>query len=324
MKRKKLRNILIVVICALAVIWVAYGFLRFTPMPANTKIRDIEAHEHRIILYLSEDNKLYISGFHDDSITLYDGVGFRWSFLYGLRVWFGDPDVPVLFAENVEQVFESKYNGFLFTDTNKTLYYFGSMSSGEVVRVAENVTNACSVNQDIYYVDIHGDAYHSVLHEDGATKIGSNIAYIYTDGLTLRSVSSSGDVKKIDIRDIDQQVNFDQGDPSLVDARGVDHALYTLTHDHAIMLYRWNEWFLPDEERMSDKITDRAILADMNYDCLCYLDDAGTLVKIEWWHDIESYTIARFDRKDIVDIAVSYSEVYVLFSDGTYIVQPYH
>jgi len=303
--------ILVIVAGGIALFVTSY----FEAMPENAKIRNIEINEYDVKFFLTEDNKLYVGGIHMDSMGLFDDTGFRWSFMYALRGIFGKTDVPVLFAENVAQVFEAS-DGFLFTDLDGTLYYFGSQSGGENVKVAENVICASSDNRNIFYVTTESDVYRKAFNKENATQVGTDAVSVYSNGLVFRIVTSSGEIYQIDAAGT--VGNSSQKRNSVLQAQDDYDSTCVLDSEGKLTLHQWDTGITGGENNTPYFLSDNVLSSDMNFDRICYLTKAGELRSVFTRGGIENAKTIQTDRTDIVDIAVAYSEVFVLYSDGSY------
>ena len=221
---------ILILISILVVLGICARFFiitRFEELPAETKIQDITVDGYSVKYFITEDNELYIGGDHTDSFGLYDKTGFRWSFMYAVRGILGKTDVPVLFAKNVVQVFEAS-DGFLFTDVDGILYYFGSKSKGEIIKLAEDVISASSYRQNVFYVTASGDGYRKILSETIAEKIASNIIYVYTNGIAYRIIDDSGKIYQFDVFEADYANTTSPKNGAVIDVGNDYNSTYIL------------------------------------------------------------------------------------------------
>ncbi len=312
--------ILISILVVLGICVIFFYVTRFEEIPPETKIQDITVDGFSVKFFITEDNELYIGGEHTDSFGLYDKTGFRWSFMYAVRGILGKTDVPVLFAKNVVQVFEAS-DGFLFTDVDGTLYYFGSKSNGKIIKLAEDVICASSYRQNVYYVTASGDGCRKILSEAIVEKVASNVIYVYTNGIAYRIIDNSGKIYQLDVSEADCANTTSTKNGAVIDVGNDYNSTYILTSKGKLTLYQWSTGIIGGEENVPYSLSEQALLADMNFDHVCYFDREGRLSIVSCRGkdiDTESSEIRLLDRTDIIDIAVDYDAVYVLASDGSY------
>lgn len=319
-----------VIYCAIFLLVLSIGVFavvafRFQKMPHGTKLRDIEVDSNGIVYYLTEDGELYVGGCHKDSYGLYE-TGFRWGFLYGTRgILHGDDAFPVLFAENVQQVFEAT-DSFLYTDQSNTLFYFGTESEGNHMPVATNVVEASASGAEFVYVTNANELFHTSMDGDGFTapkQIGSNVSKAHIIGHDVQVLDINGSYYQIIMaRTAEGEFSYAAEDVS-------EHGIQKMeSSPDGICLLKSDGELLYDLLRNIDGNTvpnryyikkDAAVThIDINADRdVFFVTEEG---------DVERYdrgatkTVVQLERTDVVDIAAGESEVFILFADGTYIV----
>lgn len=160
MRLSKGKRILLCIL-SLPVAMLAAAGLCFQKLDRTETLQNIWCDEMFIEYDLTSKHTLYVSGVHGDSFGLYE-TGLRWNKLYGLRQLFLRMYDPVLFAENVKEVFPGE-DGFLYTDSDGTLYYFGNYSHHVRLKIAEHVRSAFPSAIQITYVDEQSNAYQCLL-----------------------------------------------------------------------------------------------------------------------------------------------------------------
>lgn len=319
---KKIQLLLLV----LAILSCFVGFylaVRFEELPKDAKVRNIEINEYSVQFFITEDDKLYVGGINRDSMGLFDKTGFRWGFLYAIRGFLGRTNNPVLFAENVAQVFEATDGatdkGFLYTDLNGTLYYFGSATKGNSVKIAEDVKGATACNRTIFYVTSFGDLYQKFLDGTDAVIIGKNVADVYTNGSAIRIVDSTGEVYQIDTRSPSCQTYNTQGGSVVKAVRNDYNSTCVLTEDGNLTFRQWETGITAGEEASLFSPNALVLLTDMNFNRLCWMDQEGILYIAHWSGNKANVTeVSHLDKAEVIDIAVDHDDIYILFSDGTY------
>lgn len=318
----------VVLCCTIAVVGiiVALYFVRFKFFSNDVKVRNIAVSASGITYYITESNELYVEGRARDSFGLYQS-GFRWEYMYGLFA----ADKPVLFARDVERVFEG-YQGFLYTDTGRNLFYFGNGSAGEPYLIASNVIHASLGRGNVVYVCENGAVYETVLSSGRPTEyyqIADNGTEAYTDSVNICILNSSGEFYKIarsgfapNSRPQENTVKLASNIKSI---QNVAEGELVLTQSQTLAYYGIHvrissDWQNPIDLTDGDVVLENVRYCDYNpFTGVVSITEDGSLLLMQAEGKYEPIVLEKFDTiENIIDLAVGNDWIYIVFSDGSY------
>ena len=307
----------------------------FEPLPADKKIRAVTADQHGVTYFITQSNELYVGGIHDDSFGLYES-GFRWNIVYGLyRIFAGGE--PVLFTKNVDQVF-SATNGFLYTDTDMNLYYFGDIREGMHTFIARDVIHASMCNSNVLYVCNDGSVYFTTLSEEcleEAILVANDGKQVLADQLSALILTNSGTLYQIEtgkeyFATIEQQLQPIAFDVKTIQGCMAGNCFITVNDELTYCAWGQNGWGrIPFSD--GEIISDNVLFADYSdRENVVIITKSGELVMIDqnvvvFKNDSASErrekrktVLISFNSGDIIDFDAGPNSILVLFSDGSY------
>lgn len=165
-----MKKVVFTVVAALLLICSAWLFLRqsYKFLPSDAVIKEAKVDEYGLLFLITEDNELYIGGYHTDAIGLYDyGIG-QWGVGFELRSRnpFRENGAPILFRSDVVDVFPG-YLGFTWLSTDGMLYRFTGSEEG--APIVGNAKKAASLGKTVLYQTTENDVL--LLAEDSGTPV---------------------------------------------------------------------------------------------------------------------------------------------------------
>lgn len=317
----------IVLVCMILVIgFIMLPVIAFCNLSTETTLYEVLWDNHGVGYYLTEENELYVggpNGLHTDSYGLYE-TGFRWNFLYGTRRLLGIRDA-VLFCDDVKKVFHGE-NGFLYTDGNDVLFYFGSASNGKTIRIAQRVISASEDFNRIAYITEDDEVFYTTITDDNTVspskKIASQGRYVYIARNNIRILDKAGGVYQISLDKNgeplgDRKMLFESG---ICTMRNDIDTTCVLTDNGELICYKWE--MLGDDGILYGDVKKRCVVAkDV---CLFDIGSFGDIAYITKEAKVEVYNIysqkveisQAINKADIIGFSDHESQMIIAYSDG--------